>query len=216
MNEKITIEMVEKLQQRASVTYEEAKDALEKCDGDILEALIKLEQEGKTDRPNGGGAYSTNKQANYNNSNNDYNYSDNNQQQQNQQEGPHMNYDQNNQQQQSEFSKQASSLWQSFCRLVKKGNVNHFVISKNYEEIVRMPVNVLIILLIIFNAAALILLIIMLFFGFKYSFSGPDLHKNSINSVMDSASDAADEIKQSAKDATKDDTNQNGPDNNNY
>lgn len=228
MSEKITIELVEKLQQRADVTYEEAKSALEKCDGDILEALISLEQEGKTSKPGGGGAYSTNQQANYNyNPNNNDNSSNYNEQDSsqnanqnfnqnagyNQQGGPQMNYNQNYQKQESEFSKQASSVWKSFCRLVHKGNVNHFVISKNYEEIVRMPVNILIILLIIFNAAALILLIIMLFFGFKYSFSGPDLNKNSINNVMDSASETAEDIKQSAKDATSD-NNQNGPDNN--
>lgn len=219
MSEKITIELVEKLQQRANVTYEEAKLALEKCDGDILEALIMLEQEGKTTKSEGG-AYSTNQNANYNynpNNGDNYNYNQNNSNANGSgQGGPRMNYDQNYQHQQSDFSKQANSLWKSFCRLVHKGNINHFVISKNYEEIVRMPVNLLIVLLIIFNAAAIILLIVMLFFGFKYSFSGPDLNKNSINDVMDTASGTAENIKQSAKDATADNNNQNdnGPNNN--
>ena len=41
-------EKVEKLKERANVTYEEAKQALEACDWDILEAMIYLEKLGKT------------------------------------------------------------------------------------------------------------------------------------------------------------------------
>lgn len=220
--DKITIEQVEKLQQRANVSYEEAKEALEKCDGDILEALIMLEKEGKTAQT-GGGSYRTNGQTSqqYDNQNQRENNQNNNQDQgqdnqnnynQNNQ-GPEMNY--NGNQQQSNFGKQVDSLWKSFCRLLHKGNINHFVISKNYEEIVRMPVTVLIILLIIFNAAALVLLIILLFFGFRYSFSGPDLGKQSINNVMDSASSTAEDIKESAKEAANSAGNQGGNTGNN-
>jgi hypothetical protein len=41
------IEMVEKLRQMAKVTYEEAKDALENSEWDLLDALIYLENQGK-------------------------------------------------------------------------------------------------------------------------------------------------------------------------
>ncbi|MBR1586159.1 MAG: DUF4342 domain-containing protein, partial [Clostridia bacterium] len=40
-------EMVEKLRQKANVSYEEAKAALETSDWDILDALVLLESEGK-------------------------------------------------------------------------------------------------------------------------------------------------------------------------
>ena len=40
-------EMVEKLRQKANVSYEEAKAALEKTEWDILDALVLLENEGK-------------------------------------------------------------------------------------------------------------------------------------------------------------------------
>ncbi len=40
-------EMVEKLREKANVTYEEAKAALEACDWDLLDALVFLENEGK-------------------------------------------------------------------------------------------------------------------------------------------------------------------------
>ena len=41
------LEKVEKLKEKANVSYEEAKAALESCDWDILDALVKLESEGK-------------------------------------------------------------------------------------------------------------------------------------------------------------------------
>ena len=41
-------EKVEKLRERADVSYEEAKEALENSNWDILDAMIYLEQNGKT------------------------------------------------------------------------------------------------------------------------------------------------------------------------
>lgn len=43
----INLELIENLRQRANVSYAEAKEALEKCNGDLLEALINLEKENK-------------------------------------------------------------------------------------------------------------------------------------------------------------------------
>ena len=40
-------EMVEKLREKANVTYEEAKDALEASDWDLLDALLMLESKGR-------------------------------------------------------------------------------------------------------------------------------------------------------------------------
>lgn len=50
----ITLEKIDMIMQRANVSYKEAKDALERHEGDILEALIELESENKTSR---GGTY---------------------------------------------------------------------------------------------------------------------------------------------------------------
>ena len=44
---KVTIEKVERLMDRADVGYEVAKEALDASDGDLLEAIILLEKEGK-------------------------------------------------------------------------------------------------------------------------------------------------------------------------
>ena len=44
------IEMVENLRNKANVSYSEAKDALEKANWDMLEAMILLENEGKVEK----------------------------------------------------------------------------------------------------------------------------------------------------------------------
>lgn len=51
-------EMVEKLREKANVSYEEAKAALEACDWDMLDALVLLESEGKVTEDRGAN-YST-------------------------------------------------------------------------------------------------------------------------------------------------------------
>ena len=45
------LEKVEKLRERANVSYEEAKEALENNDWDLLDAMVALEKEGKTVKP---------------------------------------------------------------------------------------------------------------------------------------------------------------------
>lgn len=47
----ISLELIEKLKERAHISYTEAKEALEKCNGDLLEALIYLEKEDKIKTP---------------------------------------------------------------------------------------------------------------------------------------------------------------------
>lgn len=43
----ITLEQIDLLRKRANVGYKEAKEALEKCNGDIVEALSYLEEQSK-------------------------------------------------------------------------------------------------------------------------------------------------------------------------
>ena len=45
------LEKVERLRERANVSYEEARAALEAADGDLLDAMVLLEKQGKTGSP---------------------------------------------------------------------------------------------------------------------------------------------------------------------
>jgi hypothetical protein len=50
----VSIEQVEKLLQYADVSYEEARDALESCNGSLLDAIVLLERQGKVRGGKGG------------------------------------------------------------------------------------------------------------------------------------------------------------------
>lgn len=43
----INLEQIDELRKRANVSYEDAKNALEQCSGDLIEALVYLEKQNK-------------------------------------------------------------------------------------------------------------------------------------------------------------------------
>ena len=81
--------------------------------------------------------------------------------------------------------------------VIKKGNSNHFEATKDGKVVVSVPVTLLVIGLIFFFWVILPLLLIALFFGYRYSFHGNELGKDSVNRVMNKASNCADDIKRS-------------------
>ena len=158
-------EMVEKLRQRANVTYEEAKNALEACNWDILDALVLLENEGRV-------------QAEGKEPQNDYSTKS-------ADDGAKSSAEK-----EPDLRSTGRKIRDAVVRLIRAGNRNFFTITRKSEEIVTVPVTVLVLLLICIWPATAIALIVALFFGCRYSFSGPDIGKK-LNTVLDRAADAA-------------------------
>ena len=177
----ITLEQVEKLRQHANISYDEARTALEKADGDILQALIDLENEGKVDAPDGGGKYVSISPATDHFEESKQTASSEN--------------TENKGKSRSGFRKVCSDFTTFLARILRKGNVNTFIIERHNEEIMRLPVTVLVIFCIISFWIIVPLLAVGLFFGFRYSFEGPDLGTAKVNDAMNSVSNAAEEIK---------------------
>jgi len=191
----ITFEQVEKLREKVNVSFEDAKAALEITDGDLLDAVIYLEKSGKIDRPQMGayntqtggaaggydyegpghpyGPYWRKSRRGPSREGSDYEY-----------EGPR-------------FRDHMRNAWKKFCALVKKGNINHFVVSKENSVFLSIPITLLAIAAIFFFPATLVLLTIGLFCGCRYQFIGPDFKKDSINNIMDQAARTAENIKRS-------------------
>ena len=70
------------------------------------------------------------------------------------------------------------------------GNGNQFVIRRNGDELVSMPITVMAILMVVFWPFSLIVLFVGLFLGARYSFRGPNINSN-VNDVMDKAQNKA-------------------------
>lgn len=185
METKITLEQVEKLRAYANVSYEEAKTALENAEGDILQALVELERQGKVAPPQGGGQYHSaaievqnSEHANDKKEESESSKSSRGNGKNKSASGSHMN----------RFFRWAGEV-------LHKGNINTFLIERNGERIITLPVNVLVLLILFAFWVVLPLLIVGLFFSYRYSFDGPDLGVNKVNDAMDTVAKAAEEIK---------------------
>lgn len=165
------LEKVEKLRQRANVSYDEAKKALEECDWDMLDALVKLEAEGKV-KDNGS---------------------------QEETESVHtLTVCESNQEEKKDNREQENvltKLGRAIKYLVKKGCENSLVIKQHGQPLLDLPVIAFIILLILFFWVVIPVMVVSLFFDFSYNFKGEDLGKEKVNKAMNSATEAVNNFK---------------------
>lgn len=173
-----TIEQVEKLREKANVSFEEAKAALDASNGDLLDAIILLEKQGKISPPAGGGYYNSNSSAS--------------------EEKEIAQVQKCSETRRGESFSDLLKRFGRFCvKLVGKGNRNYFEAEKNGKVEVSVPVTLLVLGVVFFFWIVIPLAIVGLFFGFRYRFRGDDLGRESLNKVMDSATDTAENIKKS-------------------
>ena len=172
------LEKVEKLREKADVTFAEAKEALENSGGDILDALIYLENNGKVTAPAGSGFFSGA----------DLPGSD-------ERSSAATNDEKRKDSGSSEEFADLMGRFGAFClKLFNMGLNNFLEASKNGNHLFSCPVIVIIVLLFFFPVT-IPLFIISLFFGFRYRFTGEDLGRESVNSVMDTAAGVVDDVK---------------------
>ena len=183
------LELVEKLVEKTGLSYGEAKQALERTDWDMLEAIIQLEAQGKVH--NG-------KTAQYFTSNENNEYQDNQQNQQNKQGKQNKQYKENCRSGEN-FKKASKSFGDFMKEIFEKGNKNCLVMHRNDEKKIELPVTAFVVLLIFCFWVIIPLMIVALFFGCRFSFSGTELGKDNVNSAMGKATDIADNIKNEFK-----------------
>lgn len=168
-------EMAELLREKANVSYEEAKCALELSNWDLLDAMLLLEKEGKVDA-DAAAAYSTKKEEKQ------------------EKEKPRR---------ESNVRSALRWLFDALRKLVRIGNSNYLVVTHKEKEHISLPVTVAAILLICFFWATAAVLAVGLFCGLRYSFRGPNLGKDSINDAMNRAADAAENVKEEIKNSSR-------------
>ena len=177
-----TMEHVEKLREKANVSYTEAKAALDACGDDLLEALLYLERQGKVTPPEQGGYYSSK--------------SEQKEQPSNTSEPAHSGEPKG-----ESFSELMGRFFRWVRGLFIKGCENMFDVQRGDSQIITMPVIVLVLLLIFCFWLVIPLLIIGLFFGCRYRFRGKDVERTAVNKVMQSAENAAETLKTDIKEA---------------
>jgi len=159
------LEQIEKLRERAQVSYDEARAAYEAANGDLLDALILLEKQGKVAPPKGDGYYRSEQPTSGPVHENKEEES---------RDGGTRNGQENGN---SNFKDALDRFWRFFTGLVKKGNETSFEVLRDKEHMASFPVTVLALLLLFAPWVTLPLIVIGLFFGFHYQFVSND--KNS-------------------------------------
>ena len=160
-------EMVETLREKANVSYEEAKAALEASNWDLLDAILLLESEGKIAPETS--TYSTRTEE------------------ATPEEEPAKH---------KGFHDGMRWLARTMGKLLRIGNTNFLTVIRYEKELFSLPVTVFVILVLCSIWTILIAMLVSLFFGVHYAFRGPDLGKDSINRVMDKAGDMAENVKE--------------------
>lgn len=168
------LEKVEKLRQRANVSYEEAKEALDACNDDLLDAMVYLEKQGKTKGP---------EQSTYSTS---------------YEEQEQFTSVEETVKSQGKSKKIFDTIRKGIRAFIDKCRGNFFYIKKGDEVKFKIPVILFILLMLGFWKILIPLLIVMLFFGCRYSFGGKDDMKEA-NDIMNKASDLAEQVKKEFK-----------------
>lgn len=176
----ITLEQVEKLRDRANVSYDQAKAALEQSNGDILDALIQLEKAGNVAPPAGGGYYSSEKNISQN-------------------EGESFSKKgKKDSHSRRENGDGPFRKFGKFCaELIRRGNINSVDVLKDGVVKTSISITILVFLILVFFWVTVPLLVIGLFCGYRYVFKGPDFGKDTVNNAMNMAADTAENIKRS-------------------
>ena len=162
-------EKVEKLKNRANVTYEEARDALNASGGDLLDAMVYLEKSGRVKGPDKS-TYSTNVDDKT-----DY------------QNVPNVVQQQSTNNSDPSFG---DSLGMLIKTAFQKSVTNYLVVFHRDKEKFRVPVLLFIIALLFGNMGLLIVITVSLFFGVRYRFVGQD-DLSKVNDFMDQAGNKA-------------------------
>lgn len=166
------LEKVEKIREKTGVSYEDAKAALEEAGGDILDAIVLLENQGKIKGP-AQQTYSTKPEDSCRDI----------------QEAARV-YE----------KRPKDGTMKKFVQwcgmMIRKGCENFFIVSKGHEEIITVPVLLLVVLLLFAFWIIVPLLVVGLFFGFRYAFKGEITRAVDVNMACDKAAEAAENVKQ--------------------
>ena len=175
------IDMVEKLTEKTGVTLAEAKEALETADWDMLDAMILLEQQGKTQT----------RTAQADSARNETGYA---------------MVEATASREDSDGKPRPGALKRFFGlvkKIVRKGMENHLVITRNGHEVLDLPVTITVLLFLLMFWLCIILLVVALVMGCQFSFRGTELGKETINQGLRKATDAAQELTEKVKHAVQ-------------
>ena len=172
------LEMVEKLITKTNISYEEAKDALDKCHWDILDAILYLEENNVIKAPAIKKYVTDNDETYINKEIKDVLVN---------------NEEKTNEDKKSDVFE---LFFESICRVIDKGNNIFLQIKRNERILIKLPITIVILCLIFIFWLIVPAFIIGLFINIKYEIIGNDINDEKINNFFSYLSKVANSIKE--------------------
>lgn len=183
------LELVDKLREKADISYEEAKVALEISNWDILDAMLYLEDKGIIKKPAVSIFYSNNQQ---------YEYSKN-------EEEREENFIKDNTKENYNKKNDFYGVFEAICKSIDTCNNILIEIKKGDELLFKLPLTVVIVLLFFAFWILIPLIIIGLFFEIKFEVYSKNVDTDKANKVIIKVEEIVYEIKEKVKKGIKHD-----------
>ncbi|MCR5791258.1 MAG: hypothetical protein K6G83_15350 [Lachnospiraceae bacterium] len=169
------LEKVEKLREKAGVSYEEAREALRESKGDLLDAMVYLEKTGKTSRP-APSVYST----------------------QYEEQSGYENVEDHREKEPTGrgFATRLKHVFSVIWRTLLDNSIS--MRSKSGEEVLKVPLILLFVLVLLGFGVIIPVMVVLLFFGFRYNIVGEKDMPN-VNEMLNRAGDVAENMKEEFK-----------------
>lgn len=171
------LKLVDKLKNKANISYEEAKDALEKSNWDILESMLYLEAQGKVEKPSLSIFYTNESKESYN------------------ENGEEVNLKEDTNEKNFESKNGFEGVFEAICKAIDTCNNIFIEIIRNSRVILKIPFTVLIVLLFFAFWIVIPLMIIGLFFNMEFLVSSKKIDVDKINKVFKETSKVVKDVK---------------------
>ncbi|UBK86977.1 UBA domain-containing protein [Clostridium perfringens] len=171
------LKLVDKLKNKANISYEEAKDALEKSNWDMLEAMLYLEAHGKVQKPSLSIFYTNEFKESYN------------------ENGEEVNLKKDTNENNFENKNSFEGVFEAICKAIDTCNNIFIEIIRNSRVILKIPFTVLIVLLFFAFWIVIPLMIIGLFFNMEFLVSSKKIDVDKINKVFKETSKVVKDVK---------------------
>ena len=171
------LKLVDKLKNKANISYEEAKDALEKSNRDMLEAMLYLEAHGKVQKPSFSIFYTNESKESYN------------------ENGEEVNLKKDTNENNFENKNSFEGVFEAICKAIDTCNNIFIEIIRNSRVILKIPFTVLIVLLFFAFWIVIPLMIIGLFFNMEFLVSSKKIDVDKINKVFKETSKVVKDVK---------------------
>ena len=178
------LKLVDKLRDKANISYEEAKKALENSNWDMLDAMLYLEKHGKVKKPSVSIFYTNGSKESYT------------------EHGEVVNLKEDKKKNNSESKNNFEGIFEAICKVIDTCNNIFIEIIKSNKVLLKIPFTVLILLLFFAFWMIIPLMIVGLFFDVEFLVSSKNVNVDKINKVFNEISKVVKDIKRKFTDHT--------------